>query len=1118
MLLGAAAVIAPLAGWNTELASQVRQMESRGELRDARQLLDRAVRENPRDPGTLLLRARFLDTRRDPGALAAYEALLALPGLEPGLRRDVLRRAAVLDLLTGDRNSATRRLSQLPDPPRLPSASGPRGGLPMGSILIPGPISGFARMAALAPDLNSDDVMTALTRNIVTNGYQAISGGESLEPTEYLKLVLRYVSQAREIERLSGDSRKIEIQNCDSAVTGELLKILGFRMRGGCGSDVVLETVNASRAFLTMDSGFPLAELEEALRTNRPFSLDWSPTRVPVLYSPEYWLSAKEKFAGEVIDAFLNDPALCRLYLGLVKLDPATAEEVRRTMPVQRVRAFAHVFDFFGGMFRLRDGKAIVPGGAAAAKAWTELVGASPDEGVNFVEKLVTKDDGWMASYFDALSRIEGPTLTYLTEPERLKRFYNALRGKITSPGPARPVFRANTDLMLLTTRLRVLPDGKPHVPGGLEMWKQLFIKHPQGKYDGKLTRAANGWKDPDDVIEALFALSRKAVENEPLKIFLSLSDIDKHRATPLQPATADRLAREFRSYGSQYALFGEVGSLRDETILRFIDTAGSISDIRDSVTRADAAGMMQSLAGLWQVFCRHSLIPDSQADEVLNALLTPFSTSRDMQTLFDSGRAGVSTLLKATGAPADVNAQDRMFDLLSGAAGTPDEQAITALRGDMMRGFEAQRLVSLKVMFDLAEHLESLSRGEKLNTALLNRLASRVSDLNLPKASMSSQEKNSFSFGYWTERHLDAQRKLNFRSVIDRAAGNPDRLREARGLLTPLLRDTLVGMLYIHYAPPGAQLLYTNSLFARSHDFIGIQGAAQTWKATEVLGTGWPSSAGGRLVGSLATLPYALAEAEQNFLIPTREQALIWGDLVPQMLVSAKLPRWWTVTPGQTHWVNLHMRLGEAMTAEAVFSGDVRKQLIDMLDRYAPPARVRKMESLISSGDLTDAVEAITPAELYLLGAFARESKLELPGGLTEQIATLAVADPERNSDKAISAAFGTPKPTLANSLRPQIMNLRTFPTLMGYSSRILAESWESNNLFFAALSDELGVRPTQLNVLIPQWTQKTVEQIFATHLEDWPALLRSMRVVADSVRTETRKIQALEEKASLN
>ena len=86
---------------------------------------------------------------------------------------------------------------------------------------------------------------------------------------------------------------------------------------------------------------------------------------------------------------------------------------------------------------------------------------------------------------------------------------------------------------------------------------------------------------------------------------------------------------------------------------------------------------------------------------------------------------------------------------------------------------------------------------------------------------------------------------------------------------------------------------------------------AAADLAITEVFGSGWPSSAGGRLVGSLAGLPYALAEAEQNFLIPTREQALIWGDLVPQMILMAKVSRWWNVTPSQTHWVALHMNQG---------------------------------------------------------------------------------------------------------------------------------------------------------------------------------------------------------------
>ena len=86
-----------------------------------------------------------------------------------------------------------------------------------------------------------------------------------------------------------------------------------------------------------------------------------------------------------------------------------------------------------------------------------------------------------------------------------------------------------------------------------------------------------------------------------------------------------------------------------------------------------------------------------------------------------------------------------------------------------------------------------------------------------------------------------------------------------------------------------------------------------------------------------------------------------------------------------------------------------------------------------------------------------------------------------------------------------------------MGFSSRVMAESWESNNLFFAALADELQIRPSELNVRIPEWTQKTVERIFATPLEDWPAVLRSMRFVADQVRADARNAGSIQQKASL-
>ena len=597
---------------------------------------------------------------------------------------------------------------------------------------------------------------------------------------------------------------------------------------------------------------------------------------------------------------------------------------------MQKIRAYAHVLDFYGGMFQVRNGRAVVPGGARSEKAWADLVGASPDKPGSFFERLIMRDDGWLASYFDALARISnnpanGAVQNYLTEPERLKRFYSAIRGKVTSPGPARPVFRSNTDMMLLTARLRLDPNGKPHIPGSLDVWRTLFVEHPSGsgKYDAKLSHDAANWKDPDDVIEALFGLCRKAAENEPLKIFMALSDVDRHRQTPLDPKTADRLAREFRSFGAQYPLFAEASGCferHDQSIPGHRHRHQSNPRPGPALGRCgDVAVPGWTVADILPARLHRARRSGSHAA----AILTRFAKVKNEGDVFDGGREGVQTLLAAANSPAGASAQDRMLDLLAGTSQPDTSDTHNQLVEDMIRIFEAQRLISLSSIFDLVDQLESVAKGEKANNALITKTAARISEIQLPRNSLSGTERNALSFGYWPEKHIEAERKLTLRAFIERAGTDPKKLDDIRALMAPFLRDTLMGLNYVHYAPPGAQVLYTNPLFVRSHDFIGVQGTNGTWKDTEVLGSGWPTSAGGKLVGSLVSLPYALAEAEQNFLIPSREQALIWGDLVPQLLLTATVPRWWNVTPGQLHWVALHMDYAETMLAEAAVNAD---------------------------------------------------------------------------------------------------------------------------------------------------------------------------------------------------
>ncbi len=1019
--------ISVLPAWQNP--AQISQLEGAGDAIEARGMLASAVQKNPDSAAALRSYAEFLEQYGQPEARVMYGKLLELLHRAGGTAEeaDIARRLVTLDLLAGDREALARdgesyRASTgkpLPSPSREQREAWP-------TAAIPGPMRSFARMAAIPPEAAPEDVLPAMARNIVTNGYQASRSNETLEQTEYLKLLHRYLAQAHELEKLAGAQYAIQVPNCDSPTAADLLRILGFRMRGGCGSEVVLETVNAGRAFLTADSGFPVNRLEEALRTNRPFSYDFHPTLVPVMYGPAYWTAGSKE--PDFIETMISDPSLCRLYLGLSKLDPATSAALHDASTLNHLRVYAHVLDFFGGQFELRDGKAVVPGGARSAAAWGELVGVSPDHGVEFFVKLLAKDDGWLASLYDALARINTLVRDYLTDPARMKRFYAAVRGRVTSPGPARPVFRSNSDMMLLTTRLQLDAGGKPHIPGNLEVWKGLFTNNPQARYDGKLTRLAATWKEPDDLLEALFALCRKAVENEPLKIFMALTDIDRGRTTPLAAATVERLARSWHIYGSQFAVFSESPQLSDKSINQFLDTAEVLTRLHEASLRADAAGTFQALVSLWQILVRQQTIADRNADAVFGGIAISFASVHSSRDVFAAGHRGFESLLDAAAKPAESGAgpQERIAGLLTGAADSDDVETRQEMDEEMLRILDAQHLVSLDTLFQLSDLLESGQRPDKAAAAQLAKLAGRIAEVPLPRAPLTVVERNAVGFGFWSGKHLDNERKLNLRLAIEKAAGDPARLKDLPELLTPLLRDSLLGLSYAYYAPPGAQVLFTNPVFVRSHDFIGGESQAYLWRSTEPYGSGWPSNGGGRLVGSLSTLPYALAEAEQNFLVPAQTQALIWGDLVPQMILSAKIPRWWNVTPAQMHWVGLNLRYGRELLAEAALDEPAREAAMAELGRLAAPARTAQVRRLIEQGQVKEAVDLVTPAELFWLSRSVEPARATDRSSLRAQIERLSADVPSQVSLAAISRAFGAPKPTLATSYRPELLNVR--------------------------------------------------------------------------------------------
>ncbi len=1094
---------------------RARTHQQAGETADLRAAAAEALRQNPGGPAGLAA-AELLDLSGAPTRADAYRRVVETSSSPNTAEAQAARRRLVLlHLQAGEYEQARRELEayrsgggrDLAGWPSAEAGAATRR-IPTGSIEVPGPLIAFQRMAALRPETTLEELLPALARNVVTFGYEYSHRFLKIMPSEYLKLLKGYLTQARELQALAGREGVLRVKGCSDAAP--LLKIIGYHVSGsGCtgGAQAILEVDDPARAFLTTDSGFPLVQLEEAIQGKQPFEHSVRPIRIPVLLGPQAWI----KTGGPWIDAFLEDRMLARAYLAMSRLESQTAELLQHSPGIEKLKSVSPVLDFYGGMLRVENGRVVVPGGAGAAEAWKQIVGVGPENPAAFITNLLEKDDGWIAAYFDVLSRADRALQSYFTEGARLLRFYRALRGRVTTPSPARPIFRANAQLMLLVTRLRVQPDGRPHLPGGLNTWKSVFRLRPARTPAAKKGRETPRLETHDEVVEALFARVRDADENGPLNVFLAVNEMDRLRARPLEPNTILLLTTQYPRFSQHYSVFAEWPQLSSAGIEQFLDVVESLTRVRDPMARADGLGSLQAAVALWEILARQGEIPEAQLEPTLSRLVAAFSDAETPEQVFDAARKAVQTLLSF--APAGTaSLQEKMVGLLAAPpdVGEEAQPAREEVAGRIRVAFDAQRLIPIDTLFSLAEQLERATANRARPGPEFPRLASRLRELNLPNPFPSAAEKNAAFFGYWTERHIDAERDADLAQVAQRES--PDKLARARGLLAPHLRDTMVGLVYAYYAPPGSMVMHNNPLFVRSHDFLGASGQGtgnEIWGPGRVYGLGWPWSGGGRFVGALSGVAYALADAEKDFLVPQHTQSLIWGELAPQMLLSSLVPRWWRVSPRTQHWLALHLRLGNDLVAGAAASAEARRVVLDALPRIEP-RRLEQIESELAQGRAAQALRLITPAELYRLsrallaeGAPAAAAQVaRRVGPAAAALEQMARQFPQQTSEAAIGAAFGVPHPKIARSFRPELLHLPLFPALLGYSSRLLAESWESSNLYWAQLADELALPPPELNRIVPQLTRRMLERIFANDLEDWPAVLTAMLATGDEFR----------------
>ena len=978
------------------------------------------------------------------------------------------------------------------------------------SILIPGPLRSFLRMAGISQDVAPDDVVTTLARNASLYGYD--QGRE----TEFLVLLDRYVHQARELQSLSDANGNIHITGCDDAT--RLIQALGYKLETACGhKDTSLMTADAERAFLTIDSGFPLSTLETALQKNEPFSYFVSPTRVPIFYKQKDWVAVStwdKKSGGDLLDVLLHDQTLDRLYGALARYDQETKAALGRSPGLKRMMPLAAAFDLFGGVINIRSGRVVVPAGNE--KGWEQLVEASPRSPGEFVVHLFSRDRGWLAAYFDALSRLKQTQQAHFAEGTRLTHLYNAYRTTASRAAIA-GVYPRNAGLLMLLTSLKWDENGDLKIPGGIGPWEQILSQKTEGRAVKEWVKRNNGWENPERLLETLVACSNIEIDNGPVQIFLMLSALDAGRPLDqkLSDATEQLIASKLSHFTHWFSIFAEFPALDEISIDRFVSAADRIEGISNPALRANALGVFQADIGLWQILARQGQIPKQLMNSSWQTSVEPFTGINSSTQLFEAARASLQSILLAGSGRANLS-QDQVVDLLAGPSQeTDDGQRVHQELADRIRAvMDDQRLVALDTLFGLYDGLTAMAHGAGGGDNLLP-LAENLREFEMPRPVFTGNERAAWSPMVYTSRHAELQVRTDIAKVI-RSSATPSQLETARGKLTPFLRDTLVGLNYAYFEPPGAEVLHNNPLFVRSHDFsaLSVEGVQNIWREPSLIGVGATAGGGAYLMGSLADLPYALASTEQDFIAPKHVQALIWQETVPELLVSAILPRWWAISQNELHAVTLYQRFGEELLTSSGTNSGLRVKVLAILDDLLTPDRMEQTERALTSPDgAATLVPRVLPAELFYLAVeFRKRYSKEASswGQVGHELEDLSREHPSETDPEHLSADFGVPHPTLVLTNSCTLLNMKPVPAYAGNASKLFAESWESTNLYWARLADEKGYSPVTLNILVPALTRRMIVNIFASNIDDWRALKRAMEETGEEFRQGTITIPA--------
>jgi hypothetical protein len=350
------------------------------------------------------------------------------------------------------------------------------------------------------------------------------------------------------------------------------------------------------------------------LRTSPPTSTDTVPLPLP----PPVWrevIFGRNILDGELIAAILETRETALLYYGLSALDDETLGWLaadRETLA--HLKKYPGAFAAFGRSVRIRDGQVIVPGGAAAAPLWQQVIAADPARPGPFLRALIGAHRGRSAFLYDTIAHLD-PARQRFALAARLEALADVFRAVAPEwDAEARPLARPQLDPSLLLLGLGLDDDGRVAGPLRRDIWARVF------RDDGAVNlpfRDVAPWTaspgDASDVDAAWLAARVQEVTytagRRRLETFFYAQRV--LNASPAEPHVVAGVLRAFGSMPALMLALERIG-VRDASLL--LSTARYAWDLNDADDeRGDTISAFQAAVAFVERGVRsRALSPDS--------------------------------------------------------------------------------------------------------------------------------------------------------------------------------------------------------------------------------------------------------------------------------------------------------------------------------------------------------------------------------------------------------------------------------------------------------------------------------------------------------------------------